>query len=181
MKGWAPEQQVEGNKNKNQWKRVDIPIEKTVEDLAAERAAYKLDAKVYKVQLEALLDPKRGLYEKPIEGIQGHHEFMLTTDMCMAFGRNRNLGNCFGSHKQFNDGDKKGAAKEQHGLECRDNLWRDIDFEDLRGEGDKCCAWGKAKNIYNFAVYRYETINTEVKRFCNVDLKNERVNDETCC
>lgn len=36
-------------------------------------------------QLEALRDPKRGLFEKPEEGPQGHHEFMLNTDICLAF------------------------------------------------------------------------------------------------
>jgi hypothetical protein len=136
---------------------------------------------VYDVQLEALRDPKRGLYENPKEGIKGHHEMMLTTDMCMAFTRNKRLGYCFGNHKQFNDGDKRGAVKIAHGLECRDNFWRGVDFEDLRGEGDNCCAWYKVKNSYNFGVYKYETMNTESKRICNVDLKNTRINTETCC
>ena len=70
--------------------RADIPFEKTEEQLKKD----KLSAGVYKAQLEALQDPKRGLYEKPEVGPKGHHEFMLNTDICLAYAKNDNLKYC---------------------------------------------------------------------------------------
>lgn len=95
-KGWGPEPKVNENKGKNQWKRVDEPINKTPADLEKLYKAGKLkDHSIYQRQLERLIDPKRGLYENPEVGIKGHHEMMLSTDMCLAFRENKTLNTCF--------------------------------------------------------------------------------------
>jgi len=114
-KGWGPELKVDDNEGKNQWQRVDIPHEKTIEQLKKD----KLSAAFYAAQEAALLDPKRGLFEKPLEGIQGHHEFMLTTDICLAMTRNTAVGNCFSRKGTFGDVDKVDITSTQHGNECR--------------------------------------------------------------
>jgi hypothetical protein len=114
-KGWGPELKVEGNADKNQWERVDIPREKTIEQLKEDG----LSSTVYTLQETALLDPLRGLYEKPLEGVQGHHEFMLTTDMCMVYTRNTNVGRCFGSRNASKvDKEGKGLVGTIHANSC---------------------------------------------------------------
>lgn len=87
--------------------RVDIPFEKTEEQLKKDG----LSSKIYKAQLEALQDPKRGLFEKPEVGVKGHHEFMLTTDICLAYAKNDNLRNCYNNYRsQHRDNDNRGIT-----------------------------------------------------------------------
>lgn len=45
----------------------------------------RVSADVYELHKERLLDPKRGLYENPEDGVKGHHEMMLTSDMCLVY------------------------------------------------------------------------------------------------
>lgn len=94
-KGWGGEPAVNGNPGKNQWKRVDLPIDTTPEDLERLYKTRKIKSYgVYQRQLERLLDPKRGLMENPVEGIKGHHEMMLSTDICLAYMGNREEVKC---------------------------------------------------------------------------------------
>lgn len=50
-------------------------------------------------------------------------------------------------------------------------------------ENDECCAWNKAKTMYNFNLFKYEDLyNGESRRICNVDLTNgTKASNETCC
>jgi len=63
--------------------------------LDAEHKALKIpSAIVLKLHKERLLDPKRGLYENPEEGVKGHHEMMLTTDICLVWKRGKKYIDC---------------------------------------------------------------------------------------
>ena len=157
--------------------RADIPISMTEKELKKKG----LKSSTYAVQLEALNDPKRGLLEKPEEGIQGHHEFMLTTDMCLAFTRNDELEKCFKNRDPYKTKDFGGMVAAAHRLECRENFWGARDFTQLFPEDADCCAWIKPKNHYNFGVWSYDDMDTEVKRICNVDITKELIAGETCC
>lgn len=44
-----------------------------------------------------------------------------------------------------------------------------------------CCAWVKPKNNYNFGIYDYSVMKTEVKELCGVEITKERITNETCC
>lgn len=46
------------------------------------------------LHIERLLDPKRGNYEDPKEGVKGHHEMMLTSDVCLVWKKNKAYGRC---------------------------------------------------------------------------------------
>jgi len=58
-------------------------------------------ANVLKLHKERLLDPKRGLYENPEEGVKGHHEMMLTTDMCLVWKRGITYQECDNNKNEF--------------------------------------------------------------------------------
>jgi len=85
---------------------VDEPIGKTPEDLKALYGAGLLKNEknpIYARQLERLTDPLRGLYENPEVGIKGHHEMMLTTDMCLAYKKNEMFSICHDNDKPIKD------------------------------------------------------------------------------
>lgn len=138
------------------------------------------DYEIYQRQVERLTDPFKGNQENPLKGIKGHHEIMLSTDMCLAFKANKTLNKCFGNKKPFKVADSKwtGLSYSQHMTECRANFWQPEYFSEMFPEdSNNCCAWVKPKNAYNFGIYSY----TEEKEICGVNITNERITNETCC
>jgi len=80
-----------------------------VEDLALmyEQGKLKKDKRIYQRQVERLEDV--GLYENPIEGVKGHHEMMLSTDMCLAYKRNKSFRDCEDNVLPWKVKDKAGS------------------------------------------------------------------------
>jgi len=65
------------------------------------------------VQLDRLLDPKRGLMENPVEGIKGHHEMMLSTDICLVYLGNKEFSKCkFGTENHYRRQKDKGMTTD---------------------------------------------------------------------
>jgi len=64
---------------------------------------------MYKLFVERLNDPKRGNYEDPIEGIKGHHEMMLTTDICLVYKKNPTFMKCMNQKDEFSCPDCNGG------------------------------------------------------------------------
>lgn len=98
--------------------------------------------KVYDLHVERIKDPMRGNYENPAEGIKGHHEMMLTSDICLAYKRNDTFMKCFRKKAEHKTLDWRGHTSSQWMQDCRSNFYWDEFHTDLYPEtADNCCAW----------------------------------------
>jgi len=70
-----------------------------VESLALSRASgdyySTMNGAVYDLHVKRQQDPLRGNYEDPAEGIKGHHEMMLTSDMCLVYRKDEEFMKCW--------------------------------------------------------------------------------------
>lgn len=116
-KGWGPNLAVDGNKEKNQWKRIDS------------------------------VDPSNP-----------HKEFMLDTDMCMAYDNNRIHAKC------MDDNDRSFAT-------CRPLQSKLFTGTPAKATSGNCCAW-----IRHLALFKHKVLDpaSDTDLFCGLPVKSLR-------
>merc|ERR1711939_288118 len=98
-KGWGPDLKVNGNPEKNQWKRIDTVPEGE------------------------------------------HREFMLDTDMCLAYDNNREHAKCMVENKRMH-----GKCKEMQSFGFKGNP--------VAAKSGNCCAWIRQQALINHGVLK---------------------------